>query len=77
MWAEACVYFILIKLIIQLLKAIGVVKEDKKDIYQDSVTAPLNREHDDDAGDTEGFEENLTTTESLSEVLTAIPKVCF
>jgi hypothetical protein len=31
-----------------------VVTDDKKDVYQDSVTAPLNREHDDDAsGDTD------------------------
>ena len=37
-----------------------MVKDDKNDIYQDSVTAPLNREHDDDAGgDTEGLEENM------------------
>jgi hypothetical protein len=59
------------------LKAIGVVKDDKKDAYQDSVTAPLNRVHDDNAGgDIEGLEENIAAAEApLSEVLTAIPKV--
>ena len=55
-----------------------MVKDDKKDIYQDCVTAPLNREHDDDAiGDTEGHEDNMAPTEYLGEVLTAIPKVYF
>ena len=59
------------------MKAIGVVKDDKKDVYQDSVTAPLSREHDDDAGDAmEGVEENMLATGTLGEVLTAIPKVC-
>jgi hypothetical protein len=59
------------------LKAIGVVKDDKKYVYQDSVTAPLSREHDDDAGgDTEELEENMAAAETLGEVLTAIPKVC-
>jgi len=52
-----------------------VVKDDKKDTYQDCVTAPLNREHNDDVGgDTEGFEDDAAA-ESLGEVLTAIPKV--
>jgi hypothetical protein len=55
-----------------------VVKDDKKDVYQDSVTAPLSRDNDDDAGgDTEGLEDNIGTAEALGEVLTAIPKVCF
>lgn len=54
------------------------MKDDKKDMYQDSVTAPLSREHDDDAGsDVEGPEENLAAVKALKEVLTAIPKVCF
>jgi hypothetical protein len=54
-----------------------VVKDDKKDVYQDSVTAPLSREHDDDAGDdAEGLEEHMAATGTLGEVLTAIPKVC-
>jgi len=59
------------------LKAIGVVKDDKKDIYQDAVTAPLNREHDDDvSGGVDGLEEDIAAAEaSLGEVLTAIPKV--
>jgi len=52
-----------------------VVKDDKKDIYQDSVTAPLSRDHDDDAGgDPEGLEENMDAAEAFGEVLTAIPK---
>ena len=54
-----------------------MVKDDKKEMYQDCVTAPLNREHNNNAGgDTEGPEDNITA-ESLGEVLTAIPKVCF
>jgi len=61
------------------LKAIGVVKDDRKDTYQDSVTAPLNREHDDNAGgDVDGSEEDIAAAEApLGEVLTAIPKVDF
>jgi hypothetical protein len=61
------------------LKVIGIVKHDKKDTYQDSVTASLNREHDDDAsGDVDGLEEDIAAAEaSLGEVLTAIPKVDF
>jgi len=60
------------------LKAIGVVKDDKKDVYQDSVTAPLSREDDDNAGgDADGPEENMAAGETLGEVLTAILKVCF
>lgn len=52
-----------------------MVKDDKKDIYQDSVTAPLSRDHDDDAGgDPEGLEENMDAAEAFGEVLTAIPK---
>jgi hypothetical protein len=61
------------------LISIGVVKHDKKDIYQDSVAALLHREHDIDAGgDVDGLEEDIATAEApLSEVLTAIPKVHF
>ena len=61
------------------MKAIGAVKDNKKDTYQDSVTTPLNREHDDDAGgDADGFEEDSSVVASeLSGVLTAIPKVGF
>ena len=56
-----------------------MVKDDRKDTYQDSVTAPLNREHDDNAGgDVDGSEEDIAAAEApLSEVLTAIPKVDF
>jgi hypothetical protein len=59
------------------LKAIGAVKDDKKDSYQDSVTAPLSREYDDSGGgDGDGLEEDSTAAEApLAEVLTAIPKV--
>ena len=54
-----------------------MVKDDKKDVYQDSVIAPLSREHDDDASDNmEGVEENMLAAGTLGEVLTAIPKVC-
>ena len=49
-----------------------MVKDDRKETYQDSVTAPLSREHDDDAGDVDGLEEA-----TLGQVLTAIPKVDF
>ena len=61
------------------MKAIGVVKDDKKDTYQDSITAPLNREHDDNAGgDADGLEEDIAAAEArLGEVLTAILKVDF
>jgi hypothetical protein len=61
------------------LKAIGIVKYDKKDAYQDSVTAPLSREHDDDAGgDVDGLEDDTVDAEApFGEVLTAIPKVIF
>jgi hypothetical protein len=61
------------------LKAIGVVKDDRKETYQDSVTAPLSREHDDDAGgDADGLEEDIAAAEApLGQVLTAIPKVDF
>ena len=54
-----------------------VVKDDKKDAYQDSVTASLSREHNDDVGgDTKGLEENIIVSETLREVLTVILKVC-
>jgi hypothetical protein len=61
------------------LKAISVVKDDRKQTYQDSVTAPLSREHDDNAGgDLDGLEEDMAAAEAhLGQVLTAIPKVDF
>ena len=49
-----------------------MVKDDRKETYQDSVTAPLSRGHDSDAGDVDGLEEA-----TLGQVLTAIPKVDF
>ena len=58
-----------------------MVKDNKKDTYQDSVTVPSNREHDDDAGgDVDELEDGLdivATEATLSGVLTAIPKVVF
>ena len=56
-----------------------MVKDDKKDTYQDCVTAPLNRVYNDNAGgDAEGLEDNITAADApLGEVLTAIPKVYF
>lgn len=55
-----------------------MVKDDKKETYQDSVTAPLNREHDDDTGgDMEGLEDFTEAADApFVEVLTTIPKVC-
>ena len=57
-----------------------MVKDDHcdKDTSQDFITAPLNREHDDDAdGDAlDGLEEDAVAAKApLSGVLTAIPKV--
>jgi hypothetical protein len=54
-----------------------MVKDDKKNIYQDSITATLNREHDNNAsGDVNGLEEDTAAAEApFDEVLTAIPKV--
>jgi hypothetical protein len=59
------------------LKVISIVKDDKRDVYQDSVTMPLGREHDNSGGgDADGLEEDLAAAEApLSEVLMAIPKV--
>ena len=56
-----------------------MVKDDRKDTYQDSVTAPLNREYDDNAGgDVDGSKQDIAAAEApLGEVLTAIPKVDF
>jgi hypothetical protein len=62
------------------LKTIGVVKDDKKDTYQDSVTAPLSRENDDSGGgDMDGLDDDIAAAAApLGKVLTAIPKVlCF
>jgi hypothetical protein len=61
------------------LKGIGIVKDDRKETYQDSVTAPLSWEHDDDAGgDVDGLEEDIAAAEApLGQVLAAIPKMDF
>ena len=55
-----------------------MVKDDRKETYQDSVAAPLSWEHDDNAGgDVDGLEEDIAAAEVLGQVLTAIPKVDF
>jgi hypothetical protein len=51
-----------------------MVKDNKKDIYQDFVTAPLGREYNDNAGG--NTEENMAAVGNLREVLTVIPKDC-
>ena len=73
---------------LQLLDTIGAVKKDKKKkdkyegAYQDSITAPLGHEHDDDVvGQLDGGDEDPDISESdpelhLMEVLSAIEKVC-
>jgi hypothetical protein len=65
---------------IQLLKTIGTFKDiSKKGSYQDSVTAPIGREHDDDAVDhddqDDDDDEDPDPEVVLSEVLSAIEKV--
>jgi hypothetical protein len=61
------------------LKAISVVKDDRKESYQDSVTVPLSWEHNDNAGgDADGLEEDIAAAEApLGQVLTAILKMDF
>ena len=58
-----------------------MVRDDRKDTYQDSVmiTAPLNREHDDNAGgDVDWSEDDRAAAEALlDEALTAIPWIDF
>lgn len=56
-----------------------MVKDNKKDVYQDTVTAPLNREHDETGGgDIKELDDNIGAVEApLGEVLTTIPKVRF
>lgn len=69
---------------IQLLKAIGTFKDNKKKhsngAYQDSVTAPIGREHDDDAinrddENDEDEDEDPDPEVMLREVLSAVEKV--
>jgi hypothetical protein len=73
----------------QLLETIGTVKKDKKKkdkykgAYQESVTAPLGCEHDDNVvGHTDGDNGANDTPEYkdpellLTEVLSAVEKVC-
>jgi hypothetical protein len=66
------------------LEGIGAIKPDNKknhDAYQDSVTAPLSRQHDDEVAaqedPPEDDEVNLPndTSENLQVVLSAIDKV--
>jgi hypothetical protein len=67
-----------------LLEGIGAIKPDKKknhDAYQDSVTAPLSRQYDEEVAAQEDppddDEDNLPndTPENLQIVLSAIEKV--
>ena len=55
-----------------------MVKDDKKETYQDAVTTPIDRKYDDSTcGDAEGQEDSIGVTDAyLGEVLTAIPKAC-
>ena len=51
-----------------------MVRDNRKETYQDSVTAPLSQKHDDNAGgDLDGLEQDIEAP--LGRVLTAIPKV--
>jgi hypothetical protein len=68
----------------QLLKSIGTFKDDKKctdSAYQNSVTALIGREHNDDAvGHKDEIEDEVPNPDSdvlLSEVLSAVEKVSF
>ena len=53
-------------------------KKNDKDTYQDSVTAPMGRDFNDNAGGdgNDSDEDMLAVGATLSEVLAAIPKVC-
>jgi hypothetical protein len=61
---------------LQLLDSIGAVKHDKKNdhIYQDSVTAPVDRSFDDDAVGQEEEDDNDESSDVLQNVLSAIEK---
>ena len=67
-----------------MLEGIGAIKPDKKknhDAYQDSVTAPLSRQHDEEIAAQEDPPEDDAdslpndTSENLHIVLSAIAKV--
>jgi hypothetical protein len=66
---------------LQLLEGIGTIKPDKKkstrDSYQDSVTAPLSREHDNEVAAQEDppEEDEDDSSGNLHVVLSAIEKV--
>jgi len=66
----------------QLLECIGAVKANKKNgskgAYQDSVTAPLSRDYDDDAVGQDDQDEDDPPEDPeavLQEVLSAVAKV--
>jgi hypothetical protein len=63
----------------QLLKRISIVKDKKRDSYQDCVTAPLDREHNDNMGyDMDGLDADIGAADTpFGEILTAVPKVCY
>lgn len=66
-----------------MLECIGALTKEKKGntemAYQDAVTAPIGREHDDDAVGQEDDPDEPTTPEEqdvLQEVTSAVGKVC-
>jgi|SRR6267154_2544120 len=64
--------------VMQLLKGIGAIKPDsrcRESAYQDSVTAPIDREHDDNAVLFDETEEDDDQFNTLQGVLSAVDKV--
>lgn len=61
----------------QLLEGIGAISpsDSKKATYQESVTAPLSREYDDDDLPEHNMEEKESPDKNLIDVLSAIQKV--
>jgi hypothetical protein len=62
----------------QLLEGIGAIKPDsrcRESAYQDSVTAPTDHEHDDDAALLDETEDDNNKFGALEEVLSAVDKV--
>lgn len=62
-----------------MLEGIGAIKANKTtknhDAYQDCVTAPLTREHDNDvAGQEDQPEDESESDENLHQVLSAVEK---
>lgn len=62
----------------QLLEGIGTIKPDSRHreaAYQDSVTAPIDREHDNNAAPLDKIEEDDEQFNTLQGVLSAVDKV--